>query len=280
MRVSFEFFPPKTDEGLVHLLDAAKQLSGFAPEYFSVTHGAGGSTQEFTVGTIAALQRNGYEVAPHLSCIGAKKESIRELLHYYQAQGVKRLVALRGDLPSGSGSASPDFHHAIDLVRFIRQETGDHFHLSVAAYPECHPQAAGIVRDLLHFKAKVTAGANQAITQYFYHPEAYTQLVADCQRLQIDVPITPGIMPIYNFSQLCCFSEMCGAEIPRYIRKRMESFADDVASVQEFGIEVVTRLCQDLIKAGAPSLHFYTLNKSKIVMRILENLSACAKKGK
>ena len=272
MKWSFEFFPPKTDEGLLNLLDTAKKLSVFSPEYFSVTHGAGGSIQDFTVSTIAALQKNSYQVAPHLSCIGAKKESIDELLQHYKNQGVKRIVALRGDLPSGMGSASPEFHYARDLVQFIRERTGDAFHISVAAYPECHPQASGIVQDLKHFKEKVAAGANSAITQYFYHPDAYSQLLADCQRLQIEIPITPGIMPIYNFSQLCRFSEMCGAEIPRYIRKRMESFGDDVESVQEFGIEVVTRLCQDLLKAGAPSLHFYTLNKHKVVERILKNL--------
>ncbi|MCX7122832.1 MAG: methylenetetrahydrofolate reductase [NAD(P)H] [Gammaproteobacteria bacterium] len=273
MHLSFEFFPPKTGEGLQNVLSVAEQLSVFSPEYFSVTHGAGGSVQDFTMSTIAALQKRGDQVAPHVSCIGAKKESIRSLLQHYQDHGIQRIFALRGDLPSGMGSSSREFHYARDLVAFIRDTTGDAFHISVAVYPECHPQATSMVTDLQHFKEKVEAGASSAITQYFYHPEAYAQLLADCHRLKIELPITPGIMPIYHFSQLCRFSEMCGAEIPRYIRKRMESYGDDVASVQAFGIEVVSRLCQDLLKAGAPGLHFYTLNKSNIVSQILQNLS-------
>ncbi len=272
MSWSFEFFPPKTDEGLVHLLDTAKQLSMFKPEYFSVTHGAGGSTQDFTVGTIAALQKNHYQVAPHLSCIGASKKSIRELLHYYQAQGVKRIVALRGDLPSGFGSAALDFQYARDLVKFIREETGHTFHIKVAAYPEGHPQAKGLMHDFACFKEKIDAGADSAITQYFYNPEAYIQFVEDVRALGVKVPIVPGIMPIYNFTQLARFSDMCGAEIPRYLRKRLEFFGEDHDAVQEMGIEVVTRLCQDLIQAGAPSLHFFTLNKAKVVTQILRNL--------
>jgi methylenetetrahydrofolate reductase (NADPH) len=273
MSWSFEFFPPKTDEGLIHLLETAKQLNHFGAEYFSVTHGAGGSTQNFTVDTIAALQKKGYDVAPHLSCIGASKQSVQALLHHYQAKGVKRIVALRGDLPSGFGSGLADFQHASDLVTFIRQETGNHFHIKVAAYPESHPQAPNIMQDLRYFKEKVSAGANSAITQYFYHPEAYCQFVEDCQALGVTLPIVPGIMPIYNFSQLCRFSDMCGAEIPRYIRKRIEAFSDDTASIQAFGIEIVTKLCQDLLKAGAPGLHFYTLNKHQIITQVLKHLS-------
>ncbi len=272
MNCSFEFFPPKTAEGLDHLLIAADVLSQFAPEYFSVTYGAGGSTQEASLGTVFALQQKAYTVTPHLSCIGAKREAIYELLHQYQRRGIKRVIALRGDLPSGSGSASPEFHYARDLICFIRESFGDAFHITVAAYPECHPQASNICKDLQHFKEKVSAGADSAITQYFYHPEAYHQFLSDCERLHIDIPIIPGVMPIYHFSQLCRFSEMCGAEIPRYIRKKMEAYGDDVESIQAFGVEVVTRLCQDLLQAGAPALHFYTLNKSKLVAQILQNL--------
>ena len=257
----------------MHVLDVAQQLSVFSPEYFFVTDGGGGSAQDFTVRVIAALQNNHYQVAPHLSCIGASKKSIRELLHYYQAQGVKRIVALRGDLPSGLSSASLDFQYARDLVQFIRAETGDAFHISVAAYPESHPQAQDMIQDLLHFKAKVDAGANSVITQYFYHPDAYVQLLADCQDLGVQIPIIPGIMPIYHFDQLCRFSERCGVEIPRYVRKRIESYGDDVESVQAFGVEVVSRLCQDLLKAGAPSLHFYSLNQHQWVTQILKNLA-------
>jgi len=272
MNVSFEFFPPKTAEGLAHLVETAKRLNRFAPEYFSVTYGAGGGTQDLTVNTLSALQNNRLRVAPHISCIGATKAKIAALLQYYQTQGVKQLVALRGDLPSGQGSLAGDFRYAKDLVAFIRETTGDAFHIRVAVYPEAHPQARNLQKDLEHFKEKVDAGADSAITQYFYHPEAYAKLVDDCRALDIDIPIVPGIMPIQNFSQLSRFSEMCGAEIPRYIRKRMEVFGDDSVSIQNFGIEIVTHLCEAVMNMGAPSLHFYTLNKDKLVTQILENL--------
>ncbi len=273
-KLSFEFFPPKTTEGLTQLVETAKNLAGFAPEFFSVTYGAGGGTQEFTLQAVARLQENHYEVAPHISCIGATKDKIGFLLDQYQKQGIKRLVALRGDLPSGQGSVAGDFRYACDLVSFIRETTGDAFQIFVAAYPECHPQAASLPRDLIHFKQKVDAGADAAITQYFFHPDAYFQLCEDCHRLKIDIPVIPGIMPIYNFSQLSRFSEMCGAEIPRYMRKRMEALGDNAAAIREFGVEIMSRLCKDLIKAGAPGLHFYTLNKHQVVAEILENLHA------
>lgn len=272
MKLSFEFFPPKTTEGLKQVLDTAKQLTKFTPEYFSVTYGAGGGTQEFSLSTLAELQEQGYMVVPHISCIGATKAKIEFLLEHYQKQGINKLVALRGDLPSGQGSLSGDFHYAADLVTFIREKTGAAFQIFVAAYPECHPGASNMLQDLRHFKQKVDAGANAAITQYFFHPDAYFQLREDCKKLAIDIPIIPGIMPIYNFSQLTRFSEMCGAEIPRYIRKRMEVFADDTKAIRTLGIELITRLCQDLIKAGVPGLHFYTLNKHQVISEILENL--------
>lgn len=272
MKLSFEFFPPKTDEGLLHLLDTAKSLTRFSPEYFSVTYGAGGSTQEFTLKTIDTLQQHGKIVAPHISCIGATKAHVLSLLKHYQMEGIRHLVAVRGDLPSGNGSLMGDFHYARDLVHFIREQTGDHFKIAVGVYPECHPQAKSFSQDLLYFKEKVDAGADSAITQYFYHPEAYGRLVADCKKLGIDIPIVPGIMPIYNFSQLSRFSEVCGAEIPRFIRKRMESLGDDIEAIQALGIEIVTHLCENLIKIGVPGLHFYTLNKYKVIEQIIENL--------
>ena len=272
MKVSFEFFPPKTDEGIVHLTETAQQLSRFDPEYFSVTYGAAGSTQEFTIKTLEALQQKGFEVTPHISCIGATRAKISELLKRYQDQGIRRLVALRGDLPSGVGSLAGDFRYAKDLVHFIRETTGEHFTIAVAVYPEAHPQTPNLTQDLKYFKEKVDAGANLAITQYFYHPEAYFKLQEDCHKLGLTLPIVPGIMPIYNFSQLSRFSEMCGAQIPRYMRKRMEAFGDDIESIQAFGIEVVTNLCEALIQHGVPGLHFYTLNKHKKIEQILGNL--------
>lgn len=276
MNLSFEFFPPKTAEGLVQLIDTATALSTFSPDFFSVTYGAGGNTQDFSLNTLAALLQRNHVALPHISCVGATKDKIKFLLDHYQAHGIKGLVALRGDLPSGQGSLSGDFHYARDLVAFIRETTGDYFKIFVAVYPESHPQAYNLRQDLKHFKSKIDAGATAAITQYFYHPEAYFQLLEDARKLEIDVPIIPGIMPIYNFSQLSRFSEMCGAEIPRYLRKRMEAFGDDAVAVREFGIEVVTHLCRDLMKAGAPGLHFYTLNKYPLIKQILENLE-CVK---
>jgi methylenetetrahydrofolate reductase (NADPH) len=256
MNLSFEFFPPKTLEGLTQLLETAQKLQHFRPEYFSVTYGAGGNTQDSTLKTIMTLQQHHLPVVPHISCIGSTQEKISELLHHYQQQGIKGLVALRGDLPSGAGSMSGDFHYARDLVAFIRATTGTAFNIFVAAYPECHPQAGNLQQNLQHFKQKVAAGATAAITQYFYHPDAYFHFVEACRKLNIDIPIIPGIMPLYNFSQLARFSEMCGAEIPRYMRKQLETLGDDIAAIQEFGIEVVSRLCRNLLAAGAPGLHF------------------------
>ncbi len=274
MNLSFEFFPPKTPEGFTQLTETAKVLARFTPEFFSVTYGAGGSTQEFTLNTIALLQTQGLNAVPHISCIGATKAKISELLQHYQNHGVKSLVTLRGDLPSGVGSLQGDFPNAADLVAFIRKTTGDHFQIFVAAYPECHPQVTNLPLDLRYFKQKVDQGANAAITQYFFNPDAYCQFCEDAQKLGVNVPIIPGIMPIYNFSQLSRFSDMCGAEIPRYIRKRMEAFGDDALAIRAFGIEVVSRMCEELLQAGAPGLHFYTLNKHQIVSEILENMNA------
>ncbi len=272
MKLSFEFYPPKTDAGLTHLLNAAEVLKQFNPEYFSVTYGAGGSTRAYTSNAVTALQQKGLEVSPHLSCIGATKASIDELLTHYQMQGISRVVALRGDLPSGSGSLAGDFHYGRDLVAFIREKTGSHFKISVGAYPECHPQAVNMSKDLHHFKEKVDAGADVAITQYFYNADAYFHFLEECTRCHITIPIIPGIMPIYKFSQLSRFSEMCGTEIPRYVRKTMESLGDDVDAIQDFGLEVVSRLCKTLVKAGVPGLHFYTLNKHSIIEKLIKSI--------
>ena len=272
MQVSFEFFPPKTEESFDKLVEVANKLSSYDPEYFSVTFGAGGSTQDTTLKAVSLLKSHNYDVAPHISCIGTSKERIIELLDTYKNMDIHRLVVLRGDLPSGLGAMDGDFHYASELVAFIREHSGNHFHIEVGVYPECHPQADNLQKDLKHFKIKVDAGANRAITQYFYHADAYLQLLEDCSKLNIDIPIVPGIMPITNYAQLARFSDICGAQIPRYIRKRLEGYGDDVESIKQFGIEVVTRLCERLLALGAPGLHFYTLNKSKAVSAIVENL--------
>lgn len=273
MNLSFEFFPPKTTEGLHQLLETAQQLKKFQPEFFSVTYGAGGSTQEFTLNTLKALQELHLTVAPHISCIGATKEKIKALLNHYQQQDISHLIALRGDLPSGEASTAGDFRYATDLVKFIRATHADTFKIFVAAYPESHPQAPNYMEGLKHFKAKVDAGANFAITQYFFNANAYFQFVADCRNVGITIPIIPGIMPIYNFSQLARFSDMCGAEIPRYMRKCLESMGDDVKAIRAFGVKAITHLCKDLLAGGAPGLHFYTLNKHAIASEILEQLN-------
>ncbi len=270
--LSFEFFPPKTPGGMVKLLDTAGRLAALRPAYFSVTFGAGGSTRERTLETVLALMREtGVEVAPHLSCIGATAETLREILHRYRDAGIRRLVALRGDLPSGMGDPGP-FRHARDLVAFIRQETGAHFHIEVAAYPEIHPQARSAAEDLRHFRDKVRAGADGAITQYFYNPDAYHRLITESAALGIDVPITPGIMPITNHLQLARFSDACGAEIPRWIRKRLEALETDEIAIRQFGREAVHGLCQRLLDEGAPGLHFYTLNQAEPVLAVCEDL--------
>ncbi len=269
--VSFEFFPPKTTEGMDKLRDARNQLAKFNPEFFSVTFGAGGSTRDRTMDTVLEIQREGFQAAPHISCISSSKSEIRDLLQAYQVQGIKRLVALRGDIPSGEVSAG-DFRYASELVAFIREETGNHFSVEVAAYPEFHPEARTPAADLLNLKRKVDAGANSAITQYFYNADAYFRFVDQCDALGIAVPIVPGIMPIYNITQLARFSNVCGAEIPRWLKMRLEEYGDDMASLRAFGVDVVSELCETLLAWGVPSLHFYTLNQSNIISNIIENV--------
>jgi len=269
--VSFEFFPPKTSEGMDKLREARNQLAKFNPEFFSVTFGAGGSTRDRTMDTVLEIQREGFQAAPHISCISSSKSEIRDLLHAYQAQGIKRLVALRGDIPSGEVSAG-DFRYASELVAFIREETGSHFSVEVAAYPEFHPEARTPASDLLNLKRKVDAGGNSAITQYFYNADAYFRFVDQCDALGITVPIVPGIMPIYNITQLARFSSVCGAEIPRWLKMRLEEYGDDMASLRAFGVDVVSELCETLLAWGVPSLHFYTLNQSNIISNIIENV--------
>lgn len=269
--LSFEFFPPKTAEGIANLRETRTQLAKFDPEFFSVTFGAGGSTTDRTKETVFEIQAEGYHAAPHISCISSSKEEIRELLAAYQAKGIKRLVTLRGDVPSGEVSAG-DFKYANELVSFIRQETGDWFHLEVAAYPEFHPEALSAAKDMANFKRKVEAGADSAITQYFYNADAYFRFVDSCVADGIKVPIVPGIMPIYNYTQLARFSGICGAEIPRWLRLRLEAYADDMPSLRALGIDVVSELCEVLLKRGVPSLHFYTLNQAGIISTIINNV--------
>ena len=269
---SFEFFPPKTDKGIDNLRAVRTQLAELKPRFFSVTYGAGGSTQTNTLNTVIDIQRNsGIEAAPHLSCVGSTADQIREILHTYKANGIKHIVALRGDLPSGTRDIGK-FRYANELVEFIRKETGDHFHIEVAAYPEMHPQAPNLRIDMDNFVRKVKAGANSAITQYFFNADAYWHFVDTCEQKGVDIPIVPGIMPITNYAQLARFSDMCGAEIPRWVRKQLESYADDVESITEFGTEFVTLLCENLLETGAPGLHFYTMNKVEPTMTIWRNL--------
>jgi len=269
---SVEFFPPKSEEGAEKLRQVRQKLNdGMQPRYYSVTFGAGGSTQQGTFDTVVEIQKAGDNAAPHLSCIGATKDGLRDLLHRYKENGIKRIVALRGDMPSGM-RAPGELRYANELVEFIRQETGDHFSIEVAAYPEVHPQAPSAEDDLKNFKRKVESGANSAITQYFYNPDAYFRFVDDCERMNVDLPIIPGIMPITNYKQLARFSDMCGAEIPRWIRKRLEGFGDDRVAIKQFGEEVVSELCHTLLEAGAPGLHFYSMNQSVATLAIWKNL--------
>ncbi len=270
--ISFEFFPPRTAEGEARLRTVRDQLAALRPRFFSVTFGAGGSTQEKTLETVLAIQReSGIEAAPHLSCIGSTRQRIAEILDTYRSHGIRHLVALRGDLPSGLGTPG-EFRHANELVAFIRQHSGDHFHIDVAAYPEFHPQAPDAFTDLENFRRKVQAGANGALTQYFYNADAYFWFVDACERLGLDLPIVPGIMPITNYTQLARFSDTCGAEIPRWIRKRLEAWGDDLDAIRAFGEEVVTRLCETLLAGGAPGLHFYTMNRAEPVLSICRHL--------
>ncbi|NOU25772.1 MAG: methylenetetrahydrofolate reductase [NAD(P)H] [Methylotenera sp.] len=269
--LSFEFFPPKTTDGIEKLRENREKLAKFNPEFFSVTFGAGGSTRDRTMDTVLEIQHEGYQAAPHISCVSSSKEEIRELLQLYQTQGIKRLVALRGDVPSGEVSAG-DFRYAVELVDFIRAETGDHFHIEVAAYPEFHPEARTPAADLLNLKRKVDAGADSAITQYFYNADAYFRFIDQCAATGINIPIVPGIMPIYNITQLARFSSVCGAEIPRWLKMRLEEYGDDIESLRAFGVDVVSELCETLQTWGVPSLHFYTLNRSTIISKIIENI--------
>lgn len=269
--LSFEFFPPKTADGIANLRETRQKLAVFNPEFFSVTFGAGGSTRDRTMDTVFEIQAEGYPAAPHISCISSSKAEIRELLNAYKDKGIKRLVVLRGDVPSGEVSAG-DFKYAVDLVSFIRQETGDWFHLEVAAYPEFHPEALSAAKDIANFKQKVEAGADSAITQYFYNADAYFKFLESCQKEGINIPIVPGIMPIYNYTQLARFSGICGAEIPRWLRMRLEAYADDLPSLRAFGTDVISELCARLMAAGVPSFHFYTLNQAGVIAAIINNV--------
>ena len=268
---SIEFFPPKTEEGAEKLRVVRSKLAELQPKYFSVTFGAGGTTQQGTLQTVLEIKNEGFDAAPHLSCIGGTRDSLRAILQEFQAKGIRRLVALRGDLPSGYG-AGGEFRYANELVEFIRQETGDWFHIEVAAYPEMHPQARSPQDDLQAFARKVAAGANSAITQYFYNPDAYFQFVDNVRKLGVDVPVVAGIMPITNYTQLMRFSDMCGAEIPRWVRVKLASFGDDSASIKAFGLDVVTGLCEKLLAGGAPGLHFYSMNQAAATTAIWQRL--------
>jgi methylenetetrahydrofolate reductase (NADPH) len=270
--ISIEFFPPKTPEGADKLRVARQKLAELNPKYFSVTFGAGGSTQHGTLSTVLEILAEGHDAAPHLSCVGGTRESIRAILQEFKDKGIRRLVALRGDLPSGYGGAG-ELRYASDLVEFIRQETGDWFHIEVAAYPEMHPQAKSPQDDLQAFARKVKAGANAAITQYFYNPDAYFQFVDNARKLGVDVPIVAGIMPITNYTQLMRFSDMCGAEIPRWIRLKLASFGDDAASIKAFGLDVVSGLCEQLLAGGVPGLHFYSMNQAAATTAIWQRIT-------
>ncbi|HYC38286.1 MAG TPA: methylenetetrahydrofolate reductase [NAD(P)H] [Usitatibacter sp.] len=268
---SFEFFPPKTEEGAARLRATTQQLGQLDPAFFSVTYGAGGSTREGTLRTVTQIRDDGFAAAPHLSCVASSREELAEVIDQYRAAGIRHVVALRGDLPSGLAS-SGEFRYASELVAFIRERTGDWFHVEVAAYPEYHPQARRPQQDLAAFKAKIDAGADGAITQYFYNADSYFHFVEQAQALGIGVPIVPGIMPINNFSQLARFSDACGAEIPRWMRLKLEGFGDDSASIKAFGLDVVTELCDRLLAGGAPGLHFYTMNQAGPTSTIWQRL--------
>lgn len=270
---SFELFPPKTAEGMEKLKTTVLDLNALGPEYFSVTYGAGGSTRERTFETVTWLRTQGIETAPHLACIGSRRADVRQILQHYRDQSIRRIVALRGDLPSGMGmGGAGDFRYANELVEFIRAERGNDFRIEVAAYPEYHPQAPNPAQDLENFRRKVQAGADAAITQYFFNSDAYFGFVDRCRDLSIQIPIIPGIMPITNYTQLARFSDACGAEIPRWVRRRLEAYGDDADSLRGFGHEVVLRLCRHLLEGGAPGLHFYTMNQSAPTLRLWRDL--------
>lgn len=269
--ISFEFFPPKTPEGADKLVKVRHDLYALKPDFFSVTYGAGGSTQDGTLQQVQAILAEGHDAAPHFSCIGATRDSVREQLAQFKAAGIRRMVALRGDLPSGHGTFG-EFRYASELVAFIRAETGDHFHIEVGCYPEVHPQAKSPDSDVQAYVTKVKAGASSAITQYFYNTDAYFRFVDEAYQHGADIPVVAGIMPIISSTQLMRFSDACGAEIPRWIRLRLQSYGDDSASIKAFGLEVVTDLCDQLMTAGVPGLHFYTMNQSTAVKQICHNL--------
>lgn len=271
--ISMEFFPPKTTEGADKLRAARVQLAELGPEYFSVTFGAAGSTQAGTRDTVLEIQREGHKAAPHLSCIGRSRTELREIISEYKSHGIRHIVALRGDLPSGFGGISGEFSHASELIEFIRAETGDWFHIEAAAYPEMHPQARSPQDDLQNFIRKIKAGANSAITQYFYNADAYFRFVDEVKKAGVDAPVVAGIMPITNYTQLMRFSDMCGAEIPRWIRLKLASFGDDSASIRAFGLDVLTQMCDRLIAGGAPGLHFYTLNQAAPTIAIWQRIA-------
>ena len=271
---SCEFFPPKTEQGMEKLFATAEALKkAINPKFFSVTFGAGGSTHENTFNAVNKIQHKANsEVAPHLSCIGSTTDQLKDILDDYRQQGIKRIVALRGDMPSGTVSHG-DFNHANELVSFIREHHNDYFHIEVAAYPETHPQAQSASKDLEYFKLKVSSGANSAITQYFYNIDSYFYFIDNCEKMGMDIPVVPGIMPITNYSNLSRFSDMCGAEIPRWLRKKLESYADDTDSIKSFGTDFVSGMCEKLLDMGAPGLHFYTLNQPDASIKIWNNLN-------
>lgn len=269
--ISFEFFPPRTDEGVQKLKDTVTNLNVFNPEFYSVTFGAGGSTREKTLETVMQIKAMNANAVPHISCISSSKDEVHDLIMNYQAKNINHLVALRGDNPSGVVGEG-DFNHANELVEFIRQETGNFFKIEVAAYPEFHPESLSAEHDLDNFKKKIDAGADGAITQFFFNVDAYFKFMEECDKRKITIPITPGIMPIYNIKQLSRFASNCGAEIPRWLRLKLEGFNDDLDSLRDYGVEVISELCETLIQYEVPSIHFYTLNKSKTVSRIIKNL--------
>ena len=272
VHISFEFFPPKTEAGFVKLAEVRDRLAEESPEFFSVTYGAGGSTRERTFNAVKLVRECGIDTAPHLSCVGHTKAEMREILDGYKAGGVSRIVALRGDLPSGMGPTGGELAYARDLVAFIREHYGNQFRIEVAAYPEMHPQAAGLDADIANFVAKVKAGADQALTQYFFNPDAYFHFMDRIGDEGIDIPVVPGIMPITNVANLIRFSDSCGAEVPRWLRKQLEAYEHDDESVKLFGAEVVASLCETLLASGAPGLHFYTMNQAEPTLAILRNL--------
>ena len=272
LTLSMEFFPPQTSEGVDKLRAVRTKLAGLGPAFFSCTYGAGGSTRDRTMETVLEMQAEGHAAAPHISCIGSTRDNIRALLAQYRSADIRHIVALRGDLPSGMAEAG-EFRYADELVEFIRLETGDWFHIEVGAYPEVHPQARSARDDLANFKRKVDAGADSAITQYFYSAEAYFRFVEEARALGVGVPIVPGIMPIASYAKLARFSESCGAEIPRWMRKRLEGYADDAVAIRAFGVDVVAELCRRLLEGGAPGLHFYTLNQAALTSEIWKRLA-------